>query len=152
MFKENREHTEIEQVILEKICYRLFGCLHEAWASLIPFNISLAQTVTNLKLVNKIYPADEMGLLATFEIVIGEIAGIISIYYPYSTLSPIHAVLSTWLAEPFSALAFQSLSPRLKDIQIPMQSTGLSMKSVSRHYVGEGERRSTRPHTRDGNG
>ena len=83
VFKKNRELTEIEQTIIEKVLYRSFDCLHEAWANVLPLNLSLEASETNPQLLMQRYLPSEMVILMTFEVMMGEISGTLSFCIPY---------------------------------------------------------------------
>lgn len=125
VFKKNRELTEIEQTILEKVLYRAFDCLHEAWANVLPLNLSLEQSETNPQLLMQQYLPSEMVILMTFEVTLGEISGTLSFCIPYPTLEPIAGQLSStsWFAASKKELSEEHaevLYDRLRRVNIPI--------------------------------
>ncbi|MBI1389553.1 MAG: flagellar motor switch protein FliM [bacterium] len=125
VFKKNRELTEIEQTIIEKVLYRAFDCLHEAWANVLPLNLSLEQSETNPQLLMQLYLPSEMVILMTFEVTMGDISGTLSFCIPYPTLEPIAGQLSSssWFAASKKELSEEHaevLYDRLKRVQIPI--------------------------------
>lgn len=125
VFKKNRELTEIEQTIIEKVLYRAFDCLHEAWANVLPLNLSLEQSETNPQLLMQNYLPSEMVILMTFEVILGEISGTLSFCIPYPTLEPIAGQLSStsWFAASKKELSIEQtevLERRLQRVNLPI--------------------------------
>lgn len=139
VFKKNRELTEIEQTIIEKVLYRAFDCLHEAWANVLPLNMSLEQSETNPQLLMQLYLPSEMVILMTFEVTMGEISGTLSYCIPYPTLEPIASQLSStsWYAASKKDLSEEHaeiLYDRLRRVNIPViayvGSSRMSMRDL----------------------
>ncbi len=125
VFKKNRELTEIEQTIIEKVLYRAFDCLHEAWANVIPLNLSLEQSETNPQLLLQQYLPSEMVILMTFEVTLGEISGTLSFCIPYPTLEPVASQLSSssWYSATKKELSEEHaevLYDRLRRVHLPI--------------------------------
>ncbi len=125
VFKKNRELTEIEQTIIEKVLYRAFDMLHEAWATVIPLNLSLEQSETNPQLLMQLYYPSEMVILMTFEVTMQEISGTLSFCIPYPTLEPIAPDLSStsWYAAEKKDLSEEDnkmLIDRLRRVDLPL--------------------------------
>ncbi len=126
VFKKNRELTEIEQTIIEKILYKSFDCLHEAWSNVVDnLNPSLEASETNPQLLMQRYLPSEMVILMTFEVTMGEISGTLSFCIPYPTLEQISAKLSStsWYAASKKELATEkadTLFKRLRQVELPV--------------------------------
>jgi flagellar motor switch protein FliM len=125
VFKKNRELTEIEQTIIEKVLYRSFDCLHEAWANVLPLNLSLEASETNPQLLMQRYLPSEMVILMTFEVSMGDISGTLSFCIPYPTLEPIAMQLSStsWFSAAKKELSedhAEILYKRLKRVNLPI--------------------------------
>ncbi|MFH1744011.1 MAG: flagellar motor switch protein FliM [bacterium] len=125
VFKKNRELTEIEQTIIEKVLYRSFDCLHEAWANVLPLNLSLEASETNPQLLMQRYLPSEMVILMTFEVTMGDISGTLSFCIPYPTLEPIAMQLSStsWFSASKKELSedhAEILYRRLKRVSLPL--------------------------------
>lgn len=139
VFKKNRELTEIEQTIIEKVLYRAFDCLHEAWQNVLPLNLSLEQSETNPQLLMQLYLPSEMVILMTFEVTLGDISGTLSFCIPYPTLEPIAGQLSSssWFAATKKELSEEHaevLYDRLRRVSLPIVayigSTSMTMKEL----------------------
>ena len=146
VFKKNRELTEIEQTIIEKVLYRAFDCLHEAWANVLPLNLSLEQSETNPQLLMQLYLPSEMVILMTFEVTMGEISGTLSFCIPYPTLEPIANQLSSssWFAAAKKELSEEHaevLYDRLRRVNIPIVAyvggARLTMKELLALNMGD---------------
>ena len=125
VFKKNRELTEIEQTIIEKVLYRAFDCLHEAWANVLPLNLSLEESQTNPQLLMQAYLPSEMVILMTFEITLQEISGTLSFCIPYPTVESIASDLSStsWFAASKKELSEEHaeiLYDRIRRVNLPV--------------------------------
>lgn len=114
-FKRNRELTEIEQTIIEKVILRAFDCMREAWANIVPLQPSLNKMETNPQLFLQLYLATEMVILMTLEIICGDTSGTMSLCVPYVVLEPITQDLKpgSW----FTSSRGRGESPHLKLLQ-----------------------------------
>jgi len=68
--------------------------LRETWTQVIDLRPQICQIDTNPQFT-QIVPLTEMGVLVTLETKIGEVKGMINIFYPYLTLEPIMPKIST---------------------------------------------------------
>lgn len=85
----NREHTDIEQSLLEGMIIRILANLREAWSPFLDLRPRLSQIETNPNLV-QIVPYTEMTILVTMEVKIGaDIGGMMNLCVPWLTLEPI---------------------------------------------------------------
>lgn len=92
--KVNRDLTDIEQSVMEGIIVRILANMREAWTQVIDLRPRLQQIETNPQFA-QIVPPNEMVILVTLEIKIGEEAGMMNICIPYITIEPIVSKLST---------------------------------------------------------
>lgn len=144
VFKKNRELTEIEQTIIEKVLYRAFDCLHEAWMNVLPLNLSLEQSETNPQLLMQLYLPSEMVILMTFEVTLQEISGTLSFCIPYPTLEPIAGELSSssWFASSKKELSEEHaevLFDRLRRVDIPVVAFAGNAQMTVRDLLSLGE-------------
>ncbi len=139
VFKKNRELSEIEMTIIEKVLYRAFDCLHEAWANVLPLNLSLEASETNPQLLMQRILPSEMVILMTFEVGMGDISGTLSFCIPYPTLEPIASQLSvtSWFSASRKELSEEHaevLYDRLRRINLPITAylggTQLKLKEL----------------------
>lgn len=124
-FSKNRELTEIEQVLIERILSRAFDCMQEAWAGVYKLSFSLETTDTNPQLFMQLFLPSEMVILTTLEISLGDSVGTMSICFPYVVLEPIAQLLSarSWFTsgrKPVDSPDRQVLQDRLKRVEMPV--------------------------------
>ena len=92
--KTSRELTEIESTVMENVVVRLLGNMREAWSNVIDLRPRLTGIETNAQFA-QIVPPNEMVILVTLEVKIGEVEGMMNFCIPYLTLEPIIPKLST---------------------------------------------------------
>ncbi|MBB5218464.1 MULTISPECIES: flagellar motor switch protein FliM [Treponema] len=92
--KVNRDLTDIEQSVMEGIIVRILANMRESWTQVIDLRPRLQQIETNPQFA-QIVPPNEMVILVTLEIKIGEEAGMMNICIPYITIEPIVSKLSS---------------------------------------------------------
>jgi len=86
--KPYHELTDIESSIMKNVIVPMLGNLSEAWAAVLDISPSLRQIETNPQFVQLVPPTD-MVILVTLEANIGDVAGMINICIPYTTIQPI---------------------------------------------------------------
>lgn len=92
--EKNRDLTEIERTIIEHRLARMISLLQEAWEEVYPINPQFAALETNPQFTQIVAP-NEMIVLVTIQVKIGEMAGMINICLPYLVLEPILDKLNT---------------------------------------------------------
>ena len=93
--EKNRDLTEIEKTIIEKRMAQIVYISEEAWAEVYELNPQLVSMETNPQFTQIVAP-NEMIVLITIEVKIGEEVGMINICMPYLVLEPILDKLSTF--------------------------------------------------------
>jgi flagellar motor switch protein FliM len=83
-----RAPTDIETALISKLVDRHLVALEEAWRTVYPVSLSFVGTETNPEFA-QVVPANEMVVLITMDIGIGDLSGIMSLAIPYSLLEPI---------------------------------------------------------------
>jgi len=86
--KFNHELSDIETSIMKGVIVPMLGNLSEAWVTVLDIHPGLLQIETNPQFVQLVPPTD-MVLLVTLETNIGDVAGMINICIPYTTIKPI---------------------------------------------------------------
>lgn len=96
----NRPLTEIELRLVSRITGLAVRGLESAWANICPLNLRVTQIESNPQLI-QIVPPNEVVVLISFEIAIGETRGIMNLCIPFNTIEPLTGKLSadTWSAE-----------------------------------------------------
>jgi len=120
--KTDRDITEIEQSVMESIIIKMLSNIKEAWSQVIDLRPSLVNIETNAQFA-QIVPPNEMIILVTLEVRIGDIEGMMNFCYPYITLESIMSKLSaeffyTAIRKGFSTESFTSLKERLFFIDV----------------------------------
>lgn len=120
----DRELTDVESSVMEKIIIRLLNDLKEAWTSIIGLRPKLDALESNPQFV-QIVPPNDMVVLVTFATKIGEIEGMINFCIPYITIEPIVSKLSAqlWYAsirKGSTSESMQALRKRLNSIFVPV--------------------------------
>lgn len=94
-----RPLTEIELRLVSRITDRAIECLTAAWVNVVKLQPKVVQVESNPQLV-QIVPPNEVIVLISFEIMMGEMRGIMNLCIPYNTIEPLAGKLSsnTWTA------------------------------------------------------
>ncbi|MDR3270223.1 MAG: flagellar motor switch protein FliM [Peptococcaceae bacterium] len=92
--ERNRALTEIERLIIEQRLKHIIRLNAEAWSEVSTLDSHLVTMETNPQFTQIIAP-NEMIVLATIEIAIGDAVGMLNICFPYLTIEPILGKLST---------------------------------------------------------
>ena len=124
-FARNRELTEIEQVLLDRILHRALDALEEAWAGVYKLSFSLETSETNPQLFMQLFLPSEMVILSTLEVSLGGNVGTMSICFPYVVLETVAQLLSarSWVTSGRKAMEQGSqdvLRGRLAGVELPV--------------------------------
>ena len=97
--EKNRDFTEIELVILERILEICTNLLVDPWESVVSVEPRLERIETNCQLAQFISPS-EMTAIVTMNLKIGSVEGLMNICIPYSCVEPVIDKLNTkyWYA------------------------------------------------------
>ena len=93
--EKNRDLTEIERTIIEHRVSQMIELLQEAWVEVYEVKPEFITLETNPQFTQIVAP-NEMVLLVTLEVSIGDMVGMINICLPYLVLEPILEKLSTF--------------------------------------------------------
>lgn len=93
----NRPLTDIEMRLMSRITELILRGLESAWANLCPLGLKVRQVESNPQLV-QIVPPNEVIVLISFEISMGELRGMLNLCIPFNTIEPLAGKLSsdTW--------------------------------------------------------
>jgi flagellar motor switch protein FliM len=94
-----RPLTEIELRLVSRVTDLALDGLRRAWAKICDLNMRVLQVESNPQLV-QIVPPNEVIVLISFEITMGEMRGIMNLCIPYNTIEPVAGKLSanSWSA------------------------------------------------------
>lgn len=97
--EKNREYSEIEIAIIERILNICTGFLEEPWHNVIVLNPRLVKIETNSQYAQIISP-QEMTAIITLSLKIGDVEGLMNFCLPYSALEDVIDKLNTkyWFA------------------------------------------------------
>lgn len=120
----SRELTDIELTVIERVILQLLNNLKESWETIIDVSPRIEQIETNPQFVQIVAP-NEMVVLITFEVRIGNSEGMMNICFPTPLIDPIIPKLSAeyW----FSAIKkdktnenMMALKNRLEKVSVPL--------------------------------
>lgn len=132
--EKNREFSEIELSIIEKIMVVCVRLLREPWKIVLDLNPVLDRVETNPQFAQIIAPT-EMIAIVTLNVKIGEVEGLMNICLPYFTLESVMDKLNTkfWFStmQDSSEDSYQDhMGDLIKHVQIPIKAV-LGSSSIS---------------------
>lgn len=92
--EKNREFTEIEMAIIEKVFRAMVGLLKEPWKNVADIEPYLERIETNAQFAQIIAPS-EMIAIVTMNLRIGDVEGLVNVCLPFISLEPIMDKLNT---------------------------------------------------------
>lgn len=116
----NRALTEIEIRLVSRITELAIEGIDSAWSNLCEWKLSVSQVESNPQLV-QIVPPNEVVVLISFEVTMGETRGIINLCIPFNTIEPISGKLTS-----DSWSAYKKKSPDLRQQLNLEANVGLS--------------------------
>jgi flagellar motor switch protein FliM len=95
----HRPLTEIELQLVSRITTLAMRGLESAWSNICQLRLSVQQVESNPQLV-QIVPPNEVIVLISFEVTMGEVRGIMNLCIPFNTIEPLSGKLSSdsWAA------------------------------------------------------
>ena len=106
----NRPLTEIELRLVSRITKSAISALENSWINISELKLRVSQIESNPQLV-QIVPPNEVIVLISFEITMGEMRGIMNLCIPFNTIEPLTGKLSS---DTWSAYTKQQISPEQK--------------------------------------
>src|SRR5690606_579705 len=106
----HRALTEIELRLISRITRLAITGVEKAWSNLCELNLKVSQVASNPQLI-QIVPPNEVIVLISFELTMGENRGIMNLCIPYNTIEPLAGKLSS---DTWSAYSKRSNDPRQK--------------------------------------
>ena len=116
--------TDIEESVISRVIVKILEYFKEAWLQVIELSPKIEFIESNPQFT-QIVPPNEMVLLVTFEVKIGEAEGIMNLCIPYIVLEPIISKLTTqsWFKpkkKEISSENLLNLETKIKRVKIPM--------------------------------
>lgn len=109
---KSRPLTEIEMNIIRREAIRFLTLLRDAWANIIDFIPEIENIENNPQFV-QIAPPNEMTLLVTIEITVGNVEGFMNICFPSSVIEPYTDKIS-------NEMWFSSSGKNVKEKNVPL--------------------------------
>jgi len=104
----SRPLTEIELRLVSRITKLAITGLEKAWANLCQLKLRVSQVESNPQLI-QIVPPNEVIVLVSFELTMGENRGIMNLCIPFNTIEPLAGKLSS---DTWSAYTKRTIDPR----------------------------------------
>lgn len=125
--EKNREFSEIEMSILDKIMVTCMNLLREPWKNVVEINPILDRIETNAQFAQIIAP-NEMIAIVTLNVKIGDVEGYMNACLPYITLEDIMDKLNTkfW----FSTMKSASDENFAEYIELMIKRTDIPVKAI----------------------
>ena len=119
-----RELTDIEHSVIERIFMSILNNLREAWEEIIELRPRLEQIESNPQFV-QIVPPNDMVVLITFDTQIGDVEGMTNLCIPYVILGPVINKLSAtfWYSSASNELTddqIERLREKIDYVQVPV--------------------------------
>lgn len=108
----SRPLTEIELQLVSRITLLVINGLENAWHNVCNLGLKVTQIESNPQLV-QIVPPNEVIVLVSFEITMGEVRGIMNLCIPFNTIEPLSGKLSS---DTWSAYQKKGLDPKQRVI------------------------------------
>jgi flagellar motor switch protein FliM len=140
-----RELTGIELSVMSKINERAGRDLADAWGRLVQVEIETISVETTPQFTH-IVPPGETILVATFQLSLQEVTGILAVCYPYVTLEPVLSEMSgqSWLDTTKSKQSTNdktAIGDGLRtvgtDVSVHLAATNISMRDFLSVNVGD---------------
>ena len=134
--EKNREFSEIEMAILQKVMVMLTQLLREPWKNVIELNPTLVRMETNSQFAQVIAPNDMIAIV-TLNVKIGDVEGFMNVCLPFFTLEDVMDKLNTkyWFStmqEEHDEKYEEFLETMLRKVDVPVNaSLGKSVVSVA---------------------
>lgn len=140
-----RELTGIELSVMNKINQRAGKDLTDAWGRLIPVQIETTSVETTPQFTH-IVPPGETVIVATIQLSLQDVSGILAVCYPYITLEPVLSEMSgqSWIdttkskpSENDKLVIRQRLQSVGTDVSVRLATTNISMRDFLGVNVGD---------------
>lgn len=140
-----RPLTEIELRLVSRITGLFLREMQQTWENVLKFDLEVDRVESNPQLV-QIIPANEVVVLISFELTVGETRGMINLCIPYNSIERVSHKLSSnnWVSyrkKPPTAESIQMLSDQLSDaaveVVVNLAETNISTADLINLKVGD---------------
>jgi flagellar motor switch protein FliM len=140
-----RELTEIEKGLMERVLERVMKSFVEAWSAVVPLKPEL-EMIVGSSLISQISMSEDRMILADFPIRFGTVSGRLQFGIPTTTLDPVLSKLNAqqWFASTAPARSVsdeeairQSLDRMNVELKVELGRAEVSMKDLLELQVGD---------------
>jgi flagellar motor switch protein FliM len=140
-----RPLTEIELRLVAKITSLFLAELRRAWENVLPLDLEVIKVEHNPQLV-QIVPPNEVVVLISFELTLGEVRGMLNLCIPYNSIERISAKLSanSWTSysrKEASDQAVRQITQNLRgarvNVEVELARTTITMHDLIGLRVGD---------------
>jgi len=119
-----RPLTEIELRLVSRITSLFLDEMHRAWENVLELDLEVDRVESNPQLV-QIIPANEVVVLISFELTVGETRGMVNLCIPFNSIERISNKLSSnsWISyskRPPTAESIQQMTDHISDAPVSM--------------------------------
>lgn len=141
----SRPLTEIELHLVSRITALCIAGLENAWDNVCKLKLAVQQVESNPQLV-QIVPPNEVIVLISFELTMGDVRGIMNLCIPFNTIEPMSGKLSS---DSWAAYQKKAVDPEQKrqleknlrrapvELVVHLATTQLNAKDLSQLAVGD---------------
>lgn len=140
-----RPLTEIELRLVSRITRLFLDELHRAWENVLDLELSVVRVENNPQLV-QIVPPNEVVILVSFELTIGDVRGMMNLCIPFNSIERIGGKLSSnsWVSygrKPATTESIQQIGRNLRaaklELVVQLASTRITTKDLLGLRVGD---------------
>ena len=143
----DREMTEIERKLFARITDRVLGHLRETWSPIKKLEFAIVQTESNPQLLPIVAP-NEVVVLISFEVRMGEVSGMMNLCIPYPVIEPVMGAFSTvqsWYSQRRKGQEIQeaadylqsSMNNAVLEVAVFLAETEVSVRDLLELAVGQ---------------
>ena len=140
-----RPLTEIELRLVSRITSLFLNEMQNAWENVLPLQLSVERVESNPQLV-QIIPANEVIVLVSFELTVGEMRGMMNLCIPFNSIERVSGKLSSnnWVSyakKPATAESMQRIGTRIAEapveVVVELAATRISTADMLDLRVGD---------------
>ncbi len=122
--RKPRELTDIERTVIERVIMKMLEILEESWSNISDIRFRIESMESNPSFV-QIAPSNDMVLLITLQLQIGQAEGMMNICIPYFVIEPIVDKLSSqyWFAASVKKISpemYEVLQRKIEKVTVPV--------------------------------
>jgi flagellar motor switch protein FliM len=140
-----RPLTEIEKRLVSRITNLFLEELRHAWEAVVPLKLSVERVESNPQLV-QIVPPNEVVVLISFELILGEVRGMLNLCIPFNSIERIGNKLTTnnWISysrtgssDATKQLLAGHLDGSLVELEVTLAETKITTSDLLELRVGD---------------